>query len=253
MVKWVFSFLTLVESHWAFALVPLLLSPVITSNEKRKGLLIWKKRRNISCRHAVHAFPASEPCSCSQLDLTWFLFDIQGCTGFAEWGWVSQVITAKWEIHTSPRSNADLDRIQGAQSDPIWAPAPASDSQVRVSFDSAKAVWFAVISCILNMSVLRASAVHSCGPLIAHSSCMQHFFVPSAQTWVLPHVQKLGFAPCVHHFVAQQQSEFFCPRFLDIWTMCTRLPSSKVTSTKKYPLKVENQHWHLRDDPVFFF
>lgn len=121
MVKWVFSFLTLVESQWAFALVPLLLSPVITSNEKRKGLLIWKKRRNISCRHAVPAFPASEPCSCSQLDLMWFLFDIQSCSGLAEWGWVSQVMTAKWEIHTSPRSNADLDRIQGAQSDPIWA------------------------------------------------------------------------------------------------------------------------------------
>lgn len=57
MVKWVFSFLTLVESHWAFALVPLLLSPVITSNEKRKGLLIWKKKEKHQLQTRCSCFP----------------------------------------------------------------------------------------------------------------------------------------------------------------------------------------------------
>lgn len=120
MVEWVFSLPLLVQSQWTFALVPLLLSPVITSNEKRKDLLVWKqeKKETIRWRHTV---PASEPCRCSQVDLTWFLFDIQGCSGFTERGWVSQVMTAKWEMHTLPLSNADLEQIQAAKSDPVWA------------------------------------------------------------------------------------------------------------------------------------
>lgn len=80
-----------------------------------------KKKQNVHWRHTVPAFSASEPCSCSQVDLTWFLFDIQGCSGFTERGWVSQVMTAKWEMHTLPLSDADLEQIQAAQSDPIWA------------------------------------------------------------------------------------------------------------------------------------
>lgn len=178
----------------------------------RKEKTCSSEKRNISWRHTVPAFSASEPCSCSQVELPWFLFDIQSCSGFTERGWVSQVMTAKWVMHTLPLSNADLDQIQAAQSDPIWA-APGEHSWLS-GYGSAGLYqsWLIhCISCHLSMSALRASALHACDSFMVCRGCTIHYFIPSAPIWFLPHLQ-VAVAPCLHHFVVQWS--FFPPTLL---------------------------------------
>lgn len=116
------------------------------------------KERNISRRHSVPSFFATEPHSCSQVDLMWFLFDFRGCCWFSisklflcpvdsETGWVSQVMTPKWETRSSPLSNADLAWIRGTPGRfHLSYSRGTHDSQVRVIFDSTRAVWFAALS-----------------------------------------------------------------------------------------------------------
>lgn len=115
-----------------------------------------------------------------------------------------------WTRHRQPRA---------IPSEPLQGNTP--DSQVRVRFD-----WFAAISCRLCVGVFweRQPCM-----LVALLWCTGHYFIPSAQIWFLPHLQKLGIAPCKHHFGTPPPS---APHFLDTWTRI-RLPDCKVTSTQK--------------------
>lgn len=228
MVKWVFSLPPLVQSQWTFALVPLLLSPAITSNEKRKDLLVWKqeKKQNIHWRHAVPAFSASEPCSCSQVDLTWFLFDIQGCSGFTERGWVSQVMTAKWEMHTLPLSDADLDQIQAAQSDPIWA-TPGEHS------------WLSVLGSVRRAAISRRLWVgvfwEPCTlvALLWSTLDVRDFILYPVHKYDFYHIcRNFGLHPASSTLLFSGPPPPRTPHFPDIW-MHTRLPDCKVISTQK--------------------